>query len=537
MIWIPKRLIIVDDMIVANRFNLKLFSMKVLFPAFLLLTIVVNGQNDFTSIHFRGIRPDDRNGMIPLRNPGRGFRLEDPIDLVALSNLFRKKTDPTDYLKSEILKYGPDSISLVQTCLYLPAFENVPIPDSAMLRMQIYFDSLRSMGLKSVLRLAYKIDAGSGKSPVQADIVHHLDQLQQLLHRNKDVILVVQAGMLSWAAEGLHSNKKLDFDNSTRLTLLKKLLSVVPVPIQIQVRMPEYKNLIPVGDPDYERIGFYDDMFVIKSDKKDDGLHEGTLAFEQMVRESASTIVDGALPGGVWSLGKGGFLIDGYKVALRLRLLHFTSFSVIHNNNNNKEDGDEKKYSMDYWKNVPVGPEQLRADKMPFSEAYFTAASGNIVQRPVFDYICDHLGYRIELQQLMLPVKRSDNSPIHLKLELINRGFSAVKHPCTVAFVLIDPTGNVFELPTDANPESWQPFASGDISYKPVIHLIQYQGKLPLHLMPGRYKLGLWMADANAGIHYDYRYDIRCANGNMGWWISRNGHYGINILTNLTISK
>lgn len=499
----------------------------------MLLATFVNGQTDYTSIHFRGLRPDDRIGLVPLRNPGRGYRLEVPVELTTIKdNPFKVAADAVTYLKIEALKYASDSASLVQTCFYLPAVEDKPIADSVLLGMQVYFDTLRSMGMKSLIHLTYKTAPGGVKGPKPADMLHHLDQLQPLLHQNLDVILVVQAGMID-SGNGSTKNQ-LEPDNSTKRLLLKKLLFVVPVPMQIQVRLPDYKDLIPVGDPDYERIGFYDDRVVIKPDKVDGGLHEGTPSFEQLVRESSSTIVDGGLPWGSWSVGGGGFLIDGYKAALRFRLQHFTSFSLIRNN---KEDGDGKAYAMVNWKNVPVDPDQLRADKMPFSENYFTASSGNIVQRPVFDYIRDHLGYRIELQQLMLPAKRPDNSPIHLKLELINRGFSAVKHPCTVAFVLIDPTGAVFELPTDANPESWQPFANGDLNYMPSTHLIQYQGKLPLHLMPGKYKLGLWMADANPVIHYDYKYDIRCANGNMGWWISRDGRYGINLLTGLTISK
>jgi len=60
---------------------------------------------------------------------------------------------------------------------------------------------------------------------------------------------------------------------------------------------------------------------------------------------------------------------------------------------------------------------------------------------------------------------------------------------------------------------------------------------LPLHLIPGKYKLGILIADASTALQYDYRYDIRCANGNVGWWISRDKKYGINVLTSLTISK
>jgi len=411
---------------------LKLLIIKCLLPLFMLLTTIVSGQVDITSIHYRGIRPDDRSGLLAIRNPGRGFMINDTIDLSVKSNLFNIKLASNSNLNRQLLKYAADSTTLVHTTLYLPAAQNEAVADFVLKGMQFYFDSLHMMGMKCVLHLTYKAAPGSAKGPKPADVLLHKNQFLPLLIRNKDVVQEVQEGLM-----------------------------------------------------------------------------------------------------GSWSLGKDG-MSDGYKAAIQLRLNQLNALSLVVNNGNVV---DPKKFSMDHWRNVPVDPDQLLTDKMPFSEDYFKSSAGNIVQRPLFDYIRDHLGYRIELQQLMLPAKRPDNSPIHLKLELTNRGFSAVKQPCSVAFVLIDPTGKVYELPAEGDPASWQPFASGDVSFKPVIFNIEYKGKLPLHLIPGKYKLGVWIADASVALHYDYRYDIRCANGNTGWWISRDGKYGINVLTSLTISK
>ncbi len=406
---------------------MKSFFLRCLLPFFTLLTLIVDGQTDFTTIHYRGIRPDDWGGLKPLRNPGRGFMIEDTIDFSLVRELFKKGLDSTSNIKMESLKYASDSITLVHTTLYLPSKPNIPISDSALKWMQIYFDTLQAMGMKCVLHLTYKSIPGSAKGPKQADILIHKDQLQQLLLRNREVILETQEGLL-----------------------------------------------------------------------------------------------------GSWSLGKD-ILSDGYKAATQLMHQNTICYSLASN--------DDKTHLIDNWRNVPVGPEQLTNDKLPFSADYFKSNSNNIVQRPLFDYIRDHLGYRIELQQLILPVKRQDNSPIHLKLELINRGFSPIKQPCSVSFVLIDPLGTVYELPSEADPTTWQPYGPGDVNLKPVSYFVEYQGKLPLHLIPGKYKLGVWIADASTALQYDYRYDIRCANGNMGWWISRDRKYGINVLTSLTISK
>ena len=399
---------------------------------FMLVTTIANGQVDFTSIHYRGLRPDDRSGLLPIRNPGRGFMINDTIDLSLRTNVFKIKLDSNSNLKRQMQKYASDSITLLHTTLYLPADQKVIISDSIMKGLQIYFDTLRIMGMKCVLHLTYMAVPGSTKGLKPADLDLHITQLLPLLTRNKDIVQEIQEGLM-----------------------------------------------------------------------------------------------------GSWSLGKEG-MSDGYKAAIQLRLNQLNDLSLVVING--KAD-DPKRFSMDRWRDVPVEPDQLLADKLPFSEDYFKSATGNIIQKPLFDYIRDHLGYRIELQQLMLPAKRPDNSPIHLKLELINRGFSAVKYPCTVAFVLIDPTGNVYELPAEGDPVTWLPFTPGDVSFKPVTYNIEYKGKLPLHLIPGRYKLGVWIADASTKLHYNYRYDIRCANGNTGWWISRDGQYGVNVLTSLTISK
>ena len=401
-------------------------------PCLILLTLIVKGQTDFTAIHYRGLTPDDWNGLKPLRNPGRGFMIEDTVDVSMMNELYKKGFDSTSNLKIVAFKYSSDSITLVHTTLYLPLIEKKPISDSALKWMQIYLDTLHAMGMKCVLHLTYKYIPGSAKGPRQADVLLHIDQLKPLIDRNKGIIMEV---------------------------------------------------------------------------------HEGAL--------------------GSWSLGMDE-VKDGYKAAKQFMIQHITNYSL---NSRIRESIEYNKYSIDNWRNVPIGPEQLTIDKLPFSSDYFKSFTGNIIQRPLFDYIRDYMGYRIELQQLILPAKRNDNSPIHLKLELINRGFSTVKHPCSVSFVLIDPTGMVYELPSDADPTTWQPFAPGDLDNKPVSYFVEYQGKLPFHLIPGRYKLGICIADASTALQYDYRYDIRCANGNVGWWISRDGHYGINVLTSLTISK
>ena len=64
--------------------------------------------------------------------------------------------------------------------------------------MDTYFNKLRELGKKAVLRFAYETAfmgrAGSG--PTLEDVLRHMEQLKPFLAQNTDVIQVVQAGFI-----------------------------------------------------------------------------------------------------------------------------------------------------------------------------------------------------------------------------------------------------------------------------------------------------------------------------------------------------
>ena len=141
----------------------------------------------------------------------------------------------------------------------------------------------------------------------------------------------------------------------------------------VQVRVPDYKNLLPKDSEAYRKTSFHDDFIVVDPHRWDGNMHEGTPNFDQIVEEGAFMPVDGELPWGTWSMNKengdaNGWIIDGKKTARQLFLEHYTSLSVIHNY---KERGAPDKYSMMYWKETPISEEYLKEKHMPVSDGYF----------------------------------------------------------------------------------------------------------------------------------------------------------------------
>ena len=495
------------------------------------------------TLEFRGICVDDPQGENGLYNPGRGFRLETAVDVL------HEKDTPTEELNELSAKYVADSVSLSQSYFYLTYLIGKELSEENFRTMQAYFDELQKQGKKAVLRFAYERDF-MGRSPVGPtgeQILAHLDQLKPFLEKNKDLILVVQAGMIgAWgewhsSVQGLENSEETNAVIYDRL-LSEELLSVVPAERNVQVRLPEFKNLLKDKPELYKRLSFHDDFIVIRPDRWDADMHEGTPKFDQIVAESPYLVVDGELPWGFWSVGadpdspSAGWIIDGMQAARRLFLQHYTSLSIIHNYkeqhpNNRFDENNPPEYSMVVWKKTMITEDSLLQHHMPVSDSYFRKKDGTKVKRNMFDYIRDHLGYRIELQSLQLPSKFVSGKENVLKLSLKNRGFATVfgEHP--VYFVLIDDAGEVTEFPTDANPKNWQPFEPKDSAYTSLMHTVDVSLELPASVTAGTYKLGLWIPDGSDRLRYNPRYAIHCANGDTDWWISKDGKYGVNVLT------
>ena len=99
-----------------------------------------------------------------------------------------------------------------------------------------------------------------------------------------------------------------------------------------------------------------------------------------------------------------------------------------------------------------------------------------------------------------------------------------------------DETGKVAKiLPTSTRVNDWQPYAPGDSTCTPLLHRIQATWALPPDMKPGTYRLGLWIPDGSMRLNMNPRFAIRCANGNVDWWISKDGKFGVNILTTVEI--
>jgi hypothetical protein len=259
--------------------------------------------------------------------------------------------------------------------------------------------------------------------------------------------------------------------------------------------------------------------------------------FSRATRESAWVPTEGEMFwsdqawDGVEETGKG---VDGFNAIKFLRLQHYVSFSLAHS----YSEFQGKPYCMDRWRVRTLSADKVRAEKLPVSDGYFCDVYGNAVERTEFDYLRDHLGYRLELQEARFTEKVKRDENLRVEIDLINRGFSTLFNPRKAYLVLIsEDEKGVHEIGLGANLRDWQPYEPEDREYKPLVHKISYDGKLPGNIKAGKYKLGLWLPDVKRTIRMDPQFAVRVANRDSGWWTSEDGRYGVNILHAIQVAE
>jgi hypothetical protein len=199
-----------------------------------------------------------------IANPERGFYRHVPCTTpLSLSQLKSIRTT--------------SSSSLMLCVFYLKDFVNAPISQTALNLFQQQMTTVRNAGMKAIVRFAYS-DSSSPTDAKPAMVNTHLTQLAPMLASNKDVIAVVQAGIIgSWGEWGNTQNYGDSYNMTAqnmadRKSVVDKLLSVVPAERMVQLRMPLFKTKLyspsnltvseAYTNTAKARLGFHNDCFL-----------------------------------------------------------------------------------------------------------------------------------------------------------------------------------------------------------------------------------------------------------------------------------
>ncbi|MBJ7879227.1 DUF4874 domain-containing protein [Gelidibacter salicanalis] len=468
-----------------------------------------------------------------LSNPERGFRFEQIVqvpdlnDPWNLSKHFDMDTILSDWEKEMDATDG--HVRLAQWYIYLSEFNDTPLSQEALDAIQKCFDAFRNNGYKMLLRFTYQAPEAQAPYtnviPTASRILEHLDQLKPLIAANVDVIHVYQMGLIGawgeWHSFGNAYNQK-DKDN-----LVTKVLEVLPPSRQTHMRLVSDRAAIrSVSDAVKDtRIGFHNDFFGDRNTyaANSSGYYGGN-DYEIVKHKSHLLMIDGESgwsrdcnteDGCIWQVSE---LFDVYEILKQFLDHHYTSYSLAHGYYANNA----------YWKRLLLSKENLDALNIPYHPEYFNDNKGNLTNRTAYEFIRDHLGYRLYFKPGNESFSQNSNQ-LNYVIDIQNYGFSALHNPRQVHVVLLDVNDNIVTSDlSSSNPSTWQPYAPGDENYATLTHTISGSLMLPKDLTTSTdYKIGIWLADPI--LKNNKMYDIQLAN-RTDMKIIENDNQKINIL-------
>lgn len=475
--------------------------------------------------------------IAPLANPGTGYHLEIKY-IVAESSIFdfiNPFTTPNINYPAGFIDDGirdnnasRDAIHVAQLYLYLSKWYNkTAIPAAAIANMQQMVDIFYDKGYKVILRLAYMYtDSGDGRYDVMGSYLsRHLDGLKEFFQRNTHKIACIQAGTIGkwgeWHTSSVSTNQ------TYRNTVVNKLCEYYPAPYCIEVRMPDFKRELTLTKPEYAaRIGIHNDYFTAGQHPMASGsdIVPGTADYNEAAGYAPYCYMSGEMPydeGGEWGLG---FELDPMTTLRVLRDQHYSAFNLTHNNNRN----------FPYWQRVKVYPKLLDQWKILYSEDYFKEADSEIVPRSMYEFIRDHLGYR--LNYLPTSEVKAEGGNVVYNIKFTNTGFATVVNPVQVYLVLIGEDNRVAkEIELTVNAKDWQPYQPGDTAFTLLEHHLTGSAAAGVS---GKYRVGIWMPDGLASLannKYNNKFDVKWGlNEKLSHWSDSEGKYTVNVIGELT---
>lgn len=424
-------------------------------------------------------------------NPDRGLRLElymgDEIscDVFAVSRMEDMQAHVTQIVEQGIARCAPERITLAQVYFYLTGYRGREIDEAGFQAMQLYFDALRAHGLKALLRFAYSTDTGVNDAS-QSDMLRHIEQLRPFLLRNQGSIHVLQAGLIGAWGEW-HSEKK----RVNHKKVLRALADAAPEGMYLQVRLPGFLRLLGKRHPAYRRTGLHDDSFFGNIQAKpygNGGFDPGTRMYRTALVKAPESPQDGELYWSSWNRAND-IYCDGLRAVERLAQLHFTSLSAVHGY---KDDPEEATTTMGRWKRQQITPAWLKQQGLPYDAAWFADDAGAPVERNVFDYIREHLGYRFQAKTLCVEGALMPGEAIDVTLTIANYGFAAGFH-LHAGFALLDEAGRVLSEYPAGDPALWRAAQPGGAGEAPAY---QAQAYILLPQRPGRYRLAFYLRNS-----------------------------------------
>lgn len=388
-----------------------------------------------------------------LRNPDRGFHVEATFLVGKDGNLYnpynRNETEPEDIIPARFSRYAcpeRDHLVLVQQYIYLTDWIDRDLDDVALAGVRRVLQALRDSGKQAILRFAYSWnDAESLSQYITIPLVRkHIEQLSEagIFRDFVGTIAAMQSGFFGNWGEWAWALPE------QRVAVIDALAQYVPEERCITMRYPEKERLGLEDRPYISRIGYNNDYFTAREHHLAVGNDYVGELFNYVKRdvEKNGQFVVGEMPypqSDFWGLKQ---ILNVSDVLRDLKAHRYSAFDIDQNYAQNVVN----------WMGYPVTRRYLDSLGLLYDDSYFFNDRGEEVARSAFEFIRDHLGYRLNIKAGSSASFRKGR----LKYEvcLTNTGFATVVNPKKVSLVLLNAEDEILmEVPIPAETRSWVP--------------------------------------------------------------------------------
>ena len=387
-------------------------------------------------------------------------------------------TGKTDYNATLILMQGS----------FIGCNKSSKLPDYIFEALDIYFNNCRERGIRILFRYGYhgvqlnwQVSEANRQEHLkygasEATMISHIKQLAPYIGKNLDVIHKMSSGFIGSGGEMAYAYQYpvVSYTNVIRAVIEN---ICVPYNLYYTVRLArykvemleEYKKTTGKDYPYADIIGFNNDAFFGEQTK--DGWNSGCHQYNhpncggycwknengyfdewQYINENAAyTPQSGEMFHNLQNSNK---FISGFEAILELAHHRYTTISQW---NSYIEAG----YTTDSWGNrvaadtvmqrwindEKITQKWLKDNKIVYDPAWFYDERGNEVTRSTFEFVRDHLGYRIQAQAFT----KTGNK---VKLTLKNYGFAAA-FALESGFAVLDENYKVVKSVKAGNPDTW----------------------------------------------------------------------------------
>lgn len=385
-------------------------------------------------------------------NPARGFYVQ--FDAENTSNV--------DTLRK-------DGITLVLLAYDIDYFVNKKLGNTKLSELREALKDIRENGLKVIFRTAYGFGSYyKYRDPYDVDqVLSHIEQISQIINENKDVVLCVQAGFIGpygeWNSSNLLTGNEVH-DTLVRNTVTKGLLDNLDSSIKVNIRRPRFIRDAAKFGLDFNRLGFHNDALLSTSDDMgtyDDEEYSRLQELEWVSNNLKKGINGGEMP----SVGK---LSSSGNALFEFEKIHLTYLNSQYN-----------KDVLSEWKKE------------------------RLLGQNAFNYINNHLGYRLWIQSSKQNDSISPNGQLSLEIVLKNSGFAPIYDRYNVEVVISDEK-NIYSYPL--NKVDLTSIGTNES------HSLNAKLNLPDVFYGDSIQIGIRISDPNETLKDDIRYNVQLVN-------------------------